>query len=177
MTVLAVIVLALSIVVPVSRELRHRRAALDEVLVLEAAMGPAIEILRLAVSAGLSVHGAVALLAEHAPPVLRPGLATVVRRVELGDRLGHALDALEAWGEPGRPLVAALRSAAFDGAPLSAALDRHAVEVRDRTRRRAETRARRLPVQLLFPLSLCVLPAFVLLAVVPLLLSSWPAGR
>jgi hypothetical protein len=39
-------------------------------------------------------------------------------------------------------------------------------------RRRAEEDARRLPVQLLFPLVLCVLPAFGLLAVVPLLLAS-----
>ena len=38
----------------------------------------------------------------------------------------------------------------------------------------AEEAARRLPVQLLFPLVLCVLPAFVLLAVVPLLLAAVP---
>ena len=42
-------------------------------------------------------------------------------------------------------------------------------------RREAEERARRLPVQLLFPLVVCVLPAFGLLAVVPLLAGSLPA--
>ena len=39
-------------------------------------------------------------------------------------------------------------------------------------RHELEVAARRLPVLLLFPLVLCVLPAFVLLTVVPLLASS-----
>jgi tight adherence protein C len=44
-----------------------------------------------------------------------------------------------------------------------------AAEVRAERRRRAEAAARRVPVKLLFPLVLCVLPAFGLLTVVPLL--------
>ena len=70
------------------------------------------------------------------------------------------------------PLASALRGAARYGAPLGASLERVAVDARILRRRRAEEDARRLPVQLLFPLVLCVLPAFGLLAVVPLLLAS-----
>ncbi|MFT7474812.1 MAG: hypothetical protein ACI81L_001744, partial [Verrucomicrobiales bacterium] len=47
--------------------------------------------------------------------------------------------------------------------------------VRDFRRRRAmdlDTAAQRLTISLLFPLVVCILPAFVLLAVVPLLLSA-----
>jgi tight adherence protein C len=40
-------------------------------------------------------------------------------------------------------------------------------------RRASEVAARRLPVQLLFPLVLCTLPAFGLLTVVPLLVSAF----
>ena len=99
-------------------------------------------------------------------------LDEVLRRATLGERLGDALSALDALGDPALPLAAALRGAARHGAPLTDALERVAVDARVLRRRRAEEDARRLPVQLLFPLVLCVLPAFGLLAVVPLLLAS-----
>ena len=49
---------------------------------------------------------------------------------------------------------------------------RLADEARAAARRRAETRARVLPVKLLFPLVFLVLPAFGLLTVAPALLSA-----
>jgi len=51
------------------------------------------------------------------------------------------------------------------GTPLLPALDRLALDARLDRRRRAEEAARRVPVKLLFPLVLCVLPAFGLLTV------------
>ncbi len=177
MTSAALLVLAIAGLLRIARSLRERRERAHDELAVETAIVPAVDLLRLAVSAGLAAHGAVMILAEHAPAPLRPGLDEVLRRVSLGDRLGDALDALDTWGEPGRPLVAVLRTAAFDGVALSMPLERVAADVRDQRRRRAEARARRLPVQLLFPLAVCVLPAFVLLAVVPVLVSSWPAGH
>jgi tight adherence protein C len=65
-----------------------------------------------------------------------------------------------------------LVSAERHGSPLTVPLERAADQARDLRRRRAEEAARRIPVMLLFPLVLCVLPAFVLLAVLPLLASS-----
>ncbi len=76
---------------------------------------------------------------------------------------------------PVRPLAArAGGGRALRGSRWSPVLERLSVEARMVRRRRAEEAARRLPVQLLFPLVLCVLPAFVLLAVVPLLLAAVP---
>jgi tight adherence protein C len=80
-------------------------------------------------------------------------------------------------GEPVRPLVRALTSSERYGVPLRDALDRLAVEVRLDRRRRAEEAARRVPVKLLFPLVLCVLPAFALLTVVPLLVGAFRSLR
>lgn len=177
MSSFALLVLTVAAALRLRRHLLDRRSRARAELMLEAALVEAVDVLRLALSAGLSVHGAVALLADHAPDPMAPALAEVTRRVALGERLGAALDALEVWGEPGRPVVSVLRSAAFDGAALATSLDRVADEVRDVRRRRAEARARRLPIQLLFPLTVCVLPAFVLLAVVPLLVSTWPVDR
>lgn len=131
-----------------------------------------VDLLRLAVAAGRSVHQVLDTVLPLAPgPFVEP-LVEVRRRVGLGERLGEALDSLEVLGEPARPLVSALRSAAFDGVPLSSALERVAADARLQRRRAAEIAARRLPVQLLLPLVLCVLPAFGLLAIVPLLVVS-----
>ena len=73
-----------------------------------------------------------------------------------------------------RPLVAALVAAERYGAAVGARLERLALDARLAHRRRAEEAARRLPVQLLFPLVGCILPAFGLLTVVPLLAASMP---
>ena len=66
-----------------------------------------------------------------------------------------------------RPLVDALLASDRLGAPVGPALARLAAEERAALRRRAEAHARRVPVRLLFPLTFLVLPAFVLITVVP----------
>jgi tight adherence protein C len=55
---------------------------------------------------------------------------------------------------------------------LAPGLERLSLELRLDRRRRAEIEARRVPVRLLAPLVVCVLPAFALLTVVPLLVAS-----
>jgi hypothetical protein len=66
-----------------------------------------------------------------------------------------------------RPLVSTLVVAAGSGTPVGPALQRLADAERRRRRRAVEARIRRLPVLLLLPLVLCVLPAFVLMTLVP----------
>lgn len=131
-----------------------------------------VDLFRLAVGADLSVHQVVDVVEPHAPEVFASALAEVRRRVALGQRFGDALDAFDELGEPVRPLVASLRAAAFDGVALEPALERVAADARLQRRRWAEINARKLPVQLLFPLVLCILPAFGLLAIVPLMMTS-----
>jgi tight adherence protein C len=139
---------------------------------IEHALPDAVDLLRLATHTGFSVHQLVAEVLPSLPEPIAPAFAEVRRRVDCGVRLGDALDALELLGEPAHPLLAVVRSAAFDGTPLLAGLERVAADSRMIRRRRAEQMARRLPVLLLLPLVLCVLPAFALLAVVPLIAAS-----
>lgn len=167
--VVAVPSAALCLAVPAVRRRSARRAHERAV---RAAVPDTVDLFRLAVGAGLSVHQAVVAVASRAPAPVDAALDEVVRRVALGERLGDALDALEVLGDPALPLASGLRGAARHGAPLADALERVAVDARVLRRRRAEEDARRLPVQMLFPLVMCVLPAFGLLAVVPLLLAS-----
>ncbi|MBK9180243.1 MAG: type II secretion system F family protein [Acidimicrobiales bacterium] len=149
------------------RAARRRRAALVEVL------PDTVDLLVLAVGAGLTVSLAVRAVAIRAPGGLGVELRRVAHEVDLGRRLADALDELPArLGEEVRPLTAALVASERYGVPLAAGLERLAGEVRRDRRRRAEESIRKVPVKLLFPLVCCTLPAFALLTVAPLLAGS-----
>jgi tight adherence protein C len=133
-----------------------------------------VELFRLAVGAGLSVHQAVAAVARRTSGEIGRGLAEVVAREAMGERLADGLERFGRLDDAVRPLAAALVAAERYGAALGPSLDRVAVDARSIRRRQAEQVARRLPVQMLFPLVGCILPAFGLLTVVPLLAASLP---
>ena len=148
-----------------ARRRRHRREER-----LRAELPEIVDLLVLAVGAGLTVGLAVEAVGRRAGGDLAGQLRAVSAAVRQGHRLAEALDALpERAGEAVRPLVAALVASERYGAPLLPGLDRLAGEVRADRRRRADEAARRVSVKLLFPLVLCVLPAFALLTVAPLI--------
>jgi len=132
-----------------------------------------VDLLVLAVGAGLTVRLAVAAVARRSPGPLGAELARAGQEADLGRRLADALDDIpHRAGEAARPLVAALIASERYGAPLGTSLERLAHEVRADRRRRAEEAARKVPVKLLFPLVSCTLPAFGLLTVAPLIASA-----
>jgi tight adherence protein C len=133
-----------------------------------------IDLLRLAVGSGLNLRLALAAAASRSPPSWRPTLLTIDQRLALGEPLVVSFDdAGRRLGDgAGRHLLRVLAAAERDGTPLLPALTRLADDARVDRRRAGEEAARRLPVKLLFPLVLCVLPAFVLLALAPLLASA-----
>jgi tight adherence protein C len=140
---------------------------------LAADLPEVIDLLRLTMAAGFTVAGAVPAVAARAEGPLADELRGVVGLVARGLPLGDALEAMPARaGERTRPLVAALVAADRYGAPLLPALERLAGDARDDRRRRAEAHARRVPVKLLFPLVGCILPAFGLLTLAPVIASA-----
>jgi tight adherence protein C len=123
----------------------------------------------LAASSGCPVAQALTVVAPRAPPPLRRDVGAALDRFRRGLPLGEALAGLGwALGPEGQPLTDALARAAAGGTPLGPALADVAATARDRRRRAAQEAAHRLPVTLLFPLTLCVLPAALALAVVPI---------
>jgi pilus assembly protein TadC len=68
-------------------------------------------------------------------------------------------------------VVAVIRFSARTGVALAPLLQSHADELRRGEHRRRQIAAARLGVMLVLPLGVCVLPAFVLLGVVPVLLT------
>jgi tight adherence protein C len=152
---------------------RARRGEARRLAALAADLPDVVDLLTLAVGAGLTVQLAVANVGRRGTGPLAVELRRVVDEVSLGRRLSDALDDLPSRaGEAVRPMVAALVASERYGAPLQASLDRLADEVRRDRRRRAEETARKVPVKLLFPLVACTLPAFGLLTVAPLIASA-----
>jgi tight adherence protein C len=153
--------------------LRRRRSATRAEVDLREELPEVVDLLSLAVSAGLTVPLAVGVVAERGSGRVATELARARRSSAVGTPLADALDAIPArLGEPVRPITRILAGSIRDGTAIGPALERVAGEVRVERRRGAEERARKVSVRLLFPLVCCVLPAFALLTVVPLLVVS-----
>ncbi len=134
-----------------------------------ASLPEAVDLLALAVGAGCNVSLAVQAAGRRGDGIVAAELSRVAAEVRHGRRLADALDELPARvGEAARPLAAALSACERYGAPLGPTLERLGDEVRRQGQRRAEEAARKVPVLLVFPLVVCILPAFALLTVAPL---------
>jgi Type II secretion system (T2SS), protein F len=152
--------------------IRGRSARRRETAELERELPLAVDLLQVAVSAGSTPFRAVELTTRWGPPAVGAHLSAALDATHLG---GSLADALERTAE-GVPALAPITTVVVTsdrlGAPAGPALTRLAHELRADLRRRAEARARTLPVKLLFPLVFLVLPAFGLLTVVPALLQA-----
>ena len=153
---------------------RERRAAACTERAVEVAVPDLVDLVRLGVTAGLPVRGALAAAAEHLDGPLAVRVTAVLHDAARGRPLADAL-AAAVLGTTAQPLVDALVAGERYGAPLSGVLERVADEARRAERLRAERAARRLPVALVFPLVFCTLPAFALVTVVPVLVSTLSA--
>jgi tight adherence protein C len=155
---------------PRVRRLLASRAAQHSV---DAAFPDAIEMLVLVVHAGMTPHQAITMLAERAPPPIRPAFAEVHHRTSRGAPLADALRALPDLLGPTAAVVAdTLAMAERYGTPIAHALEQLSIDVRERRRRQAEAEARKIPIRMSFPLVVCTLPSFVLIAIVPAVLAA-----
>ncbi len=128
------------------------------------------ELLAICVAAGAPPRGALAVVAESLGGVVGVELARVVKRIELG------VDESEAWltlrETPGYRAVARdIARTVGSGAGLETLLRRHAEDALRDAESAAMTRARGAGVQAVIPLVVCFLPAFLLVGVVPALVS------
>ena len=146
---------------------RTTRAADREIPVL-------LDLLAVATSAGLPPQLAFRRAVEGAEGPLADALRVVVDATDLGgrwrDELRVAGDRLELPDL--RRLIGALARTEAVGSSLSEEISRLAADVREVRRAAAAQRARTAPVKMLFPLVFLVLPAFLLLTVVPVLLTT-----
>jgi tight adherence protein C len=152
---------------------RARRAAIDGEL------PQFLDALAAASTAGLSAPLGIRRAADVVRGPLRVELDQALRAVDLGARWRDELRSLaERSGLPDlRRAVAVITRTETLGSSLASSTIELADRVRAGRRQRATERARTAPVKMLFPLVFLVLPAFLLLTVVPVLLTTLQSIR
>ena len=151
-----------------SRAGKRRRTAVD------AEIPQLLDLLAAGSSAGLAAPLALRRAADGLTGPLADEVRASVRAVDLGARWRDELEALAVRLDlPDlRRTVSALTRTESLGASLAQATAELAVSVRQARRAATMERARTAPVKMLFPLVFLVLPAFLLLTVVPVLLTT-----
>lgn len=130
--------------------------------------GVVLELVATALRAGMSLPGAVSAVGRELP-----GAAGETLR-GAGDLLAAGLDpdaAFAAAGPVYEDLRAACVLAARSGTDIAQLLTEASADLRRARSRAAETEASRLAVRLVLPAGVCLLPAFVLLGIVPTVVS------
>lgn len=134
----------------------------------QATMPEALELLALAMSGGADVRGAIRTVSQALDGDLSEELAGVAMRIALGD------DDAQAWGSaPQRwqPAANALQLASRAGVAPSTLLLHAAKDARRDALIGLEVATAKLAIRLVLPLGLAFLPAFVLTAVVPVVIA------
>lgn len=156
------------ILVLLRRQLR-RRVAARQSTEITAGLAKTIDLIVVVLGSGGTVHEALSVIATVAPVPVRPAFVEVLRQSSDGLLLSNALAfAYDLLTPEFHPLLGALLSAERDGGAMSAVLERLADDAEQARKWQAEAVARRLSVSLLLPLVVCLLPAVVIGALVPL---------
>lgn len=138
---------------------------------LEAAVPHAVDLMAACLTAGLSPAAAVEQVRDVVDEPLARELAGLARRLQLGvdpATVWRELAAHPHLGSLGRTMSRAVES----GASVAEAMQRLADDLRGRSRAQVESRARAVGVKAAVPLGGCLLPAFILVGVVPLVAGS-----
>ncbi|MCP4304012.1 MAG: hypothetical protein GY926_14110 [bacterium] len=127
------------------------------------------DLVAIGLTGGLGVHSALGLAAEQVGAEVRAEVGTVLRQSQVQ---GMVAAMAQADGVGSR-LYAVVGRAAASGSPLLGPVSRLADELHaDQAAARLQA-VRRLPVALLFPLTLLILPGFLLLTVAPAILDAF----
>lgn len=149
------------------RDRARRLRALDDALLF------VVELMSVCTHAGANLIETIDAVAPIVGAPLGPALASVASSHRAGVPLDDALATfVDEVGARAMPLGAILRAAHLDGEPLAPALDRLGGHLRNDRRRRIEGEARRLAVRMLVPLVCCLLPAFALECVAPVMIDA-----
>jgi tight adherence protein C len=120
-----------------------------------------MDLLTISVEAGLGFDAAVAQVMTNVPGVLSQEFSRMLQEMRLGvgrqDSFRHLADRTDV--EELRSFILAMIQADKFGVSIANVLRAQARELRIKRRQRAEERAMKVPVKILFPMIFCVMPA------------------
>ena len=134
----------------------------------------ALELIAVALRAGQPLDAALGSVGSAVPGRIGPALASAASALRLGLPAERAWRALEP-GPANLPEIGRLLARVVDGGvPAARLLTAKSTALRSAAQAEALTAARRAGVLAIFPLVVCLLPAFGLLCVVPAVLTALP---
>ena len=145
------------------------RMAASRQLAITNQLPDTLDQLTICVEAGLGFDAAMARTAKSGTGPLPQEIARMLQDLRVGVPRAEALHALlERTDVPElRQFVHAVIQAETYGVPVSRVLRAQATEQREKRRFRAEERAMKLPVKVIFPLVFCILPVLFIVVISP----------
>lgn len=125
--------------------------------------------LTMSVEAGLGFEAAIGRIAQKQDHALAEEFGRLIQDIRYGTPRADALSALanRTGVEDLRHVVLSLRQAEKLGAPLAHTLRIMSEQMRQKRAFRAEEKAHKLPVKMIFPLGMCILPALFIVLLGP----------
>ena len=148
---------------------RRREQLLDD-------LPTGVDLLAACLDAGAAPESSLVVVSHALGGPVGDELLAIHHRLEVG------VDPVQVWRDVAAhdqlgPLGRAIGRAHETGAPVGRAVHQLADELRERARADVETRARSIEVKAAAPLGLCLLPAFVVLGVVPMVVGVFSSMR
>ncbi len=133
----------------------------------------AMDMMTVCIEAGLGFDAALAKVARNTKGALAGEFARVLQEMQFGMSRIEALKAMAGRTTVPelRALVSALVQASALGIPVAAVMREQASDMRLKRRQRAEEKAQKVTVKILFPLIFCLLPALFIIVMGPGVLS------
>ena len=140
---------------------------------IQTALPDSLDLLTVAVEAGLGFDAALSHVARNTKGPLSSELHRALQEMQIGKSRGEALQGLadRSTVQDLRRFVAAMLQADRLGVPIGTVLRQQAKEMRVKRTQRAEEKAHKVPVRILFPTVLFLLPALFLVILGPAAIS------
>lgn len=161
---------------PAQRRLSLRRRAVVEVetapsidrLASSSEILSALEVIRLGLSAGMTIGEALEYSAQNSPPTAAKELEMCLAQFNVGYPLSHGLEQIAALNQSWQTITDTLISSLNSGSAVLGQLNDIESVLQSSLDTEKLKRIKSVAVKSVLPLGVCFLPAFILLAVVPI---------